>query len=316
MRLRLRGGQLNKARRGELYFVPPSGYEWDSDTSRFRLDRDEQVTQAIRLVFERFRLDGSAYAVARYLIRTGLKIPVRDLTTRTLHWVDPRQGQILSMLHNPIYAGVYAYGRHEYGKGLVDGELRQRVTKLPQSSWKACIRDHHPAYISWEEFTANQTKLEGNCTRTAGKHQRSAAREGAAVLQGLAMCGRCGQRMHSGYTGNAGRFVYQCNPQRSGRYGFCWSVAGKLVDQAVIRRFFEVIQPPELELGLAVTRETQRQVAELSSQWRLRLERLEYETRLAERRYKATDPEYRVVARTLEREWNEKLGELEELRHE
>ena len=126
MRLRLDGAKLHKARRGELYFVPASGYAWDPGTARFRFDPDEQVQRTVQLVFERFRLDGSAYGVARSFARHGLTLPARDVPTRQLRWGPPRQTLIRSILHNPIYAGAYVYGRSEERLGLVNGQLRRR----------------------------------------------------------------------------------------------------------------------------------------------------------------------------------------------
>jgi DNA invertase Pin-like site-specific DNA recombinase len=156
MRLRLQGGKLSKARRGELFFSPPTGYEWDEATRRFRLDSDEQVQQAIRLIFERFRFDGSAGAVARYFVGHELKRPVRDPTMRRVRWARPTRELILKVLSSPMYAGAYVYGRREVRISLVDGQLRQRRTRLlSQELWKACLRDHHPAYIPWEQFMAN-----------------------------------------------------------------------------------------------------------------------------------------------------------------
>ena len=315
MRLRLEGGRLSKARRGELYFVPASGYEWDPGTSRFRLDPDEQVQRAIRLVFERFRLDGSAYAAARYFARHGLTLPARDMPSRELRWGPPRQTLIGSILHNPMYAGAYVYGRYEERTGLVDGQLRRRTAKRPQHAWPICLRDHHPAYISWDEFMANQKKLHENRTSSrSALDQRGAAREGHALLQGLVLCGRCGHRMNTQYCGNRRRAVYQCYSNIG--TGLCWSVPARAIDQAVVARFLDVVKPPEIELALAVVREAERQGSEVDRQWTLRLERARYEAQLAERRYKAIDPDHRVVARTLEREWNDKLTELERLEGE
>jgi DNA invertase Pin-like site-specific DNA recombinase len=320
MRLRLQGGKLSKARRGELFFRPPSGYEWDETSFRFRMDPDEQVQRIIRLVFERFRLDGSAYAVMRYLAGQGLKLPARNIPTRELRWMPPRHSFILSILHNPVYAGAYVFGRREERTALVDGELRRRrVTMLPQEMWKACIPDRHPAYISWDEYMANQRKLNENRTnRSQAPERRGAAREGSALLQGLALCGRCGHRMSVQYQGPDRRSHYECRSAmtHAGDTKSCWSVSGRAIEEAVAKLFLEVVQPPDLELGLAVAREAERQAGEVDRQWRLRLDRLRYEARLAERRYKTIDPENRNVARTLEREWNDKLRELEELERE
>ena len=177
MRLRLQGGKLNKARRGELFFVPPAGYEWNAATRRFRLDPDEQVQRAVRLVFERFRLDASAYGVTRSFAQHGLEMPSRSINTRALRWVPARQTLIISMLHNPIYAGAYVFGRHESRLGFVDGQLRTRTRTLSQEAWRTCIRNHHPAYISWDEFMANQKKwscpglVEGELLSRSSLHQ-------------------------------------------------------------------------------------------------------------------------------------------------
>ncbi|PTL74904.1 recombinase family protein [Vitiosangium sp. GDMCC 1.1324] len=314
MRLRLQGGKLSKARRGALHITPPVGYEWEEETGRFRFDPDEGVQRAVRLVFERFRLEGSAYAVLRYFMKNGLKLPVREPGTHQLHPVPPRYTLLLSMLHNPTYAGAYVFGRNERHMALVDGQLRrQRRTRLPREAWKVCLKNHHPAYISWEEYEANQKRLATNHPSYQQPDQRGAAREGSALLQGLVLCGRCGHRMQTAYR-ESGRPYYEC--RRITDKGMCWTVSAAGIDEAVARLFLETVQPPEIELGLAITREVERQAQEVERQWKLRLERAHYEAQLAERRYKAVDPDNRVVARTLEREWNEKLGELESLERE
>jgi DNA invertase Pin-like site-specific DNA recombinase len=257
MRLRLEGGKLSKARRGELGFVPPAGYEWDAATARFRFDADEQVQGAVRLVFERFRLDGSAYGVARYFAQHGLTLPARDVPARALRWVPPRPTLIVSMLHNPIYAGAYVFGRHEYRLGLVDGQLRHRARTLPQAAWRTCLRDHHPAYICWDEFMTNQKQLDDNRTKPKAPDRRGAAREGAGLLQGLVLCGRCGHRLSTRYCGSQGRATYMCHPNVG--HGTCWSVSAPTIDRAVSRLFLDAIQPPEIELSLAVLREAEHQ---------------------------------------------------------
>lgn len=319
MRLRLQGGRLSKARRGELFLVPPTGYEWDEAAHRLRLDPDEQVQRAVHLVFERFRLDGSAYAVMRYFASHGLKMPARP-HGRDLHWVPLRHKAILDMLHNPLYTGAYVFGRKESRMALVDGQLRQHhITQMPREDWKVLLRDHHPAYISWEEYMANQKRLHANRTDLRSPDRRGASREGAALLQGLALCGRCGRRMTVRYRGARHHAYYECvrapTEQVDGKRS-CLIVAARAIDEAITRLFLEVVQPPEIELSLAVAREVERQAGELNRQWKLRLERVRYEAQLAERRYKAVDPDNRVVARTLEREWNDRLRELEELGRE
>lgn len=319
MRLRLQGGRLSKARRGELFLPPPVGYQWDEATHRLRLDPDEQVQRMVHLVFERFRMEGSAFAVMRYFERNGLKMPVRDQSMHQVRWGPARHGTMLQMLHNPAYAGAYVFGRREEHLALVDGQLkRRRIIRMPQEEWKVCLRDHHPAYISWEEYLANQKKLHENRSNSKLPDQRGAAREGHALLQGLVLCGRCGHRMQTRYHGLRRHAYYECRSPtpEGGDKRMCWMVAAAAIDEVIARLFLEVTQPPEIELGLAVAREVERQVGEVHHQWKLRLERVRYEAQLAERRYKAIDPDNRVVARTLEREWNDRLRELEETEHE
>ncbi len=313
MRLRLSGGRMNKARRGEYFQLPPAGYEWDRSAARYRLDPDEQVQRAVRLVFERFRLDRSAYAVVRYFASNGLRLASREFGTheRGVHWIEPRHASVLKMLHNPTYAGAYVFGRSEERLALVDGRVRRRhKTLLPMEAWKVCLRDRHPAYISWEEYLANRRQLHDNRTNTPTPERRGAAREGSALLQGLALCGRCGHRMAVHYTAPTQRGVYACGTASE---GFCWTVPAKTIDIAVARLLLQALSPPEVELGLAVAREVERQGDEIDLQWKLRLDRARYDAQLAERRYKAVDPDNRVVARSLERDWEDRLREFERL---
>ena len=314
MRLRLDGGKLSKARRGELHITPPTGFVWDIGTSRFRLDPDERVQHAVRLVLQRFRIDGSAYGVLQYLERQGLQMPALDKATGEVRWGPPSFSHILDILHNPAYAGAYVFGRRTSRVGLVEGNPRRRTRRLPESEWKICLRDRHPAYITWDEFLANQRKLGSN--RMIGS--RGPAREGSALLQGLAICGRCGRPMSPRYHRGDASAVYACVSLtvRPGADRQCWAVSARAIDRAVATLFLQVVHVPELELALAVARETERQAQEVERQWALRRERLAYDARLAERRYKAVDPDNRVVARTLEREWNEKLREVERLEHD
>ena len=321
MRLRLQGGALNKARRGDLYRRPPTGYEWDAEKSRLVLYPDDEVQQAVRLVFERFRIDGSAGAVLRYFSRHGLLLPTRDSGLGEIAWRPPRHALIINMLHNPAYAGAYVFGGRESKLGLVNGEVRRcEVRWLPQESWKVCLREHHPGYIGWNEFMENRKKLEANRANHQIPAERGAAREGDALLQGLVRCGRCGHRMNTYYHTRKGKggARYRCRAlnRRLGRSGECWTLGAGAVDDAVVERFLEAAAPAGIDLSLAVANETERQVREVAEQWERRLDRARYEARHAERRYKAVDPDNRNVARTLEKEWNEKLSDLERLQTE
>lgn len=317
MRLRLEGGRLSKARRGELYFCPAAGYEWDRSTCRFRFDPDERVQRTIFLIFERFRLSGSAYVVTRYFAQAGLLLPVRDFQTRELKWVPASYTLIISILHNPIYAGTYVFGRTEQRMGLDNGKLKRRCyRRMPQEAWKSVIHDRHAAYISWEEFMANQKKLDDNRTFNWQGSRRGAAREGRSLLQGLILCGRCGRKMHTRYRGKNRLIHYRCRLTYKEVSPVCFTVSGEKIERAVEEQFLAAVIPKNIDLSLNLVRETEKQIKEIDIQWKLRIEQLQYECRLAERRYKAIDPDNRAVARTLEREWEEKLRELEDVTQE
>lgn len=314
MRLRLHGARLSKARRGALRVSAPTGYVWDETAGRLRLDPDERIQHMVRLIFERFRIDQSAGAVSRYLVEQGLTIPTRQPGGEVVS-KRPYRSLVLVLLHNPIYAGAYVYGRRESRTAFVDGELRRgHVRNLPRAEWKVCLPDQHVGYISWEEFLSNQDTLDGNRNRRRPPGSPGPARQSQALLQGLVLCGRCGAHM-SVQQGGAAAARYICTaPLQNGTGAkVCWSVAASAIDGRVGEQFLEVATPPQLELSLAVTREVERRAGELEHQWTLRLERARYEARLAERRYMAVDPDNRVVARTLERDWEEKLRAVESL---
>lgn len=319
LRLRLNGGLLAKARRGEVTFRLPTGYMWD-EAERLVFDPNEQVQRAIRLIFERFRLDESAYAVGRYFHKHGLQMPLRWPTTGELRWTAPRYSWVREVLRNPLYTGAYVFGRREQRTALVDGHVRHaRVREVPMDEWQVCIKDHHPAYITWEEYVKNQKTLRDHSValRASEPMVRGAAREGSALLQGLVLCGRCASRMHALYAKPKYTFyVCAAAKKKLASAGKCWSVSTRAIDQAVVDEFLAVIQPAEIDLSLAVARDAQKQAGEIDRQWQLQLEQARYAARLAERRYKAVDPDNRTVARTLEREWNEKLEELSRLERE
>jgi DNA invertase Pin-like site-specific DNA recombinase len=197
MRLRLRGAQISKARRGEHYISPPVGYEWASATERLCLDPDAEVQRALRLVFERIRIERSAYGVARYFIAHDLKLPARRAGSRELVWSAPRPSRILQILANPTYAGAYVYGRRQHTVGLADGQVVRRSRRIPADEWKIVHRDHHPAYVSWEQYMTNRKMLRDNRPHRDLPDRHGAPRKGECLLQGIVLCGRCGCRMHA-----------------------------------------------------------------------------------------------------------------------
>jgi DNA invertase Pin-like site-specific DNA recombinase len=308
--LRLHGALRSKARRGELRIGPPTGYVWNG--RRFELDPDESVQAAIRLCFERYLVEPSAWAVARWAQEHGVRIPARRncVGGTELVWNEATPHRLLEMFKNPAYAGVYAYGRRPCKKAIVSGEIRrQRLNGRDPEQWAVRIEQAHVGYITWEQYVKNQQKLKDNLTRPA---TRGAAREGNALLSGLVLCGQCGHRVGVTYA-SGGPHYYRCYgepPLRSA----CTTLPGKAIDRAVEQLFLETMVPSELELSLAVERETDARAQSLARQWKLRIERAEYEARHAERRYKAVDPDNRVVARTLENDWERCLRDLEQVR--
>lgn len=308
--LRLHGALRSKARRGELRIGPPTGYVWGGH--RFELDPDEAVQAAIRLCFERFTVEPSAWAVARWAQEHGVRIPARRncVGGTELVWNAATPHRLLEMYKNPAYAGVYVYGRRPCKKVIVNGEIRQqRLNGRDPEQWAVRIEQAHVGYITWEQYMKNQQKLKDNLTRPAA---RGAPREGTALLSGLLVCGQCGHRVGVTYSRD-GLHYYRCYGEPPLRRS-CTTLPGKAIDRAVEQLFLDTMVPSELELSLAVEHETDARAQTLARQWQLRIEHAEYEAKHAERRYKAVDPDNRVVARTLEGEWERCLRELERVR--
>ncbi|HEX5754189.1 MAG TPA: recombinase family protein [Archangium sp.] len=316
MHLRLRGGILHKAKKGELVFPPPTGYVFENGALVF--DPDEQVQKAIRLLFERFRLEGSVSGTVRYFARNKLLFPSRHAhrgAPAEIRWHVLDVPHALSILRNPVYAGAYAWGRNRERRVLVGGVVRRKQEKLEaREQWHAFFRDAHPGYITWEEHLENLKRIEENAVRSGYVHGRGAPRNGQALLQGLVLCGKCGRRMSPLYP-VAHSPSYQCSRHNYGE-GNCWSTVARRIDDKVVETLLAAFAPPELDLSLAVLKEVERQAADVDRQWKLRLERARYEAQRAERQYNAVEPENRVVARTLETRWNQKLQELAQVEHE
>jgi DNA invertase Pin-like site-specific DNA recombinase len=313
LRLRLHGARRRKAQRGELRFAAPTGYVWVE--CGFEMDPDEAVRGAIRMVFERFAIEPTMHATVRWARQEGFRVPTRRSFsdgTSELSWKPLATSRLREILKNPIYAGAYAYGRRSEKKILVDGEVRNVRQSKASQEWVALIPGAHEGYITWERHLSNLEKMRQNAARHS---TRGAAREGRALLTGILLCGRCGRRMRATYAPRSEqRWTYVCYGEQDHAERICWMVSGRGIDAAVEDLLLRMIVPSELDLTLAVEREVAAQTASLHEQWKLRLEQAQYEARCAERRYKAVDPDNRVVARTLEREWESRLRDLEEVR--
>jgi DNA invertase Pin-like site-specific DNA recombinase len=309
LKARMRGGVLNKARRGELQMAPPIGLVYLPDGS-IRLDPDQEVQSALRMVFETFERIGSAMKTVRFFRDEGLRFPRRirtGINKGDLLWGKPEHSRILQILHNPRYAGAFVYGRTRSAQ-KPDGKYTG--VKVPREKWQYLIRDAHPGYISWERFEANQKRLTENTLAFAAERKFGPVREGPALLQGRVLCGVCGERMGVHYWVQNGNVVptYVCQ-ERSVRCGarVCQNVPGRVVDRAVSDLLLELVQPLTLEVALAVQQEVEARFAETDALHRQQVERARYEAELARRRYMSADPDNRLVADALEAEWNEKL---------
>src|SRR5215469_12597764 len=320
-RARLLGGKLNKAKKGELRFPLPVGFCYDEE-GRTILDPDEEVRTAVGLVFRLFRETGTAFAVMQRFAASALRFHKRSYGGAwdgKIIWGRLTHGRVLDLLKNPSYAGRYVFGRYRYRRGgSPEGKVHPRKHAVAMPDWRVSLQDHHPGYISWEEFLHNQERLEKNRTHGEETVLAGPAREGLALLQGLLLCGHCGRRLTVRYTGNGGIYPrYQCTWLRRENLGTrkeCLNLRCDLLDAAVAEEVLKALQPPELELALAALAELESRDQVLGRQWQMRIERAEYEAALAERRYLEVDPSQRLVASTLERRWNDALLQLEDLK--
>jgi DNA invertase Pin-like site-specific DNA recombinase len=321
LRQRLLGGKLTKAELGELRFRLPVGLMYDP-IGKVVLDPDEEVQAAIHLVFTLFEQYGSALAVVKHFTAHHLRFPDR-LWKRTqkgeLVWEPLRCGRVLSLLHNPFYAGTYVYGRTKTRRHALPGEeprIKGRTRQVKREDWPIVLLDAHPGYITWEQFGRNQQVLDENRTWRP-EERRGAAREGSALLQGIVLCGVCGRRMNVRYLSDGSIPSYECRQAHAQlAEKTCQTMRGDGIDQAVATCFLEAIQPAHLAVSLSTLDQLEARAKQLDRQWQLRLERAQYEADLARRRYTAVDPDNRLVARSLERDWNEKLTEVEQLHRE
>jgi DNA invertase Pin-like site-specific DNA recombinase len=309
LKARMRGGQLNKARRGELEMCPPVGLVYRSDGT-IGLDPDIEVQKALRLVFETFERTGSAVETVRFFHQQGLLFPRRlrvGSNKGDLLWAPPQHARILQVLHNPRYAGAFAYGRTRT-RHLPDGTTK--VIKMARPDWQFVMPGTHQGYIDWEHFETNQRRLADNARAFAGERRAGPPREGPALLQGRVLCGLCGERMGVRYHQEHSRMVpvYICQEIAVRRGGqLCQTVPGKVVDAAVANLMIEMMTPMTLAVTLNVQCELEARAAETDALRRKHVERLRYDAELARRRYMKVDPDNRLVADSLESEWNDKL---------
>jgi DNA invertase Pin-like site-specific DNA recombinase len=312
LRARLRGGVLSKARRGELASPLPVGFVY-GPAGKVVLDPDTSVQQAIRHLFATFTRTGSARATVKAFTTEGVLFPLRVRTgpnKGTLTWTPLRHHRVLQVLHNPRYAGAFAFGRRTQRKAP-DGTIRYQLQDRDQ--WLALIPEAHAGYISWADYEANQARLAESAQARGEDRRASPPREGPALLQGLVICGRCGDRMTVRYHHRGGMTVPDYNCQRAGistGTPACASIPGEAVDRAISGLLLETVTPLALEVALTVQAELEARAAEADQLRRADVERARHAAELARRRYLAVDPGNRLVAATLEADWNDALRQL------
>jgi DNA invertase Pin-like site-specific DNA recombinase len=319
IRARLHGGKLNKARKGELRFPLPVGYVFEDD--KIALDPDQEVQGAVRTLFDLFQREGTAYAVVQCFDELGLRFPRRaygGAWDGRLIWGRLTHSRVLGVLANPAYTGTYVYGRYQSCKHISQtGEIRSQLRRMPQDQWRVSLPDHHPGYITWEQFLANRQRLQANRTNT--EVLAGPAREGLCLLQGLLVCGICGRRLGVRYTGNGGLYpIYQCiwRHREALASSACMSVPSKPLDSAIAERVVAAVTPLTIKLALEALTSLEERDQAIAAQWRRRIERAHYDADLAERRYEAVDPHNRLIASTLEQRWNDAAQRVLELEAE
>lgn len=317
LQARLKGGILHKASRAALKVPLPVGFLY-AENQAVIFDPDAQIQQAIRLLFATFKRTGSAWATVKYFRKEGLVFPRRVRSgphTGELHWMPLQHSTVLKVLRNPRYAGAFSFGRTQTRKHP-DGSLH--VQALPQDQWLFLIREVHAGYISWEEYEANLAQLRANRQAHGEDRRNGPPREGPALLQGLLICGRCGNRMTVGYhdvkSGQRLYPEYRCQKERieRGEDKYCQRLLGAGLDTVIADLLLAQMTPLAIETSMAIHEELHAQAQEASRLRTQQVERARYVAELAQRRFLRVDPENRLVADVLEADWNARLRELAE----
>jgi DNA invertase Pin-like site-specific DNA recombinase/transposase len=313
---RMQQGLYHKAQKGELRFHLPAGYQFDNNSKIIKI-LDEQVTHIIDLTFKKFFEIGTVHGVVKYFLANNLQFPRNATFDKKIRWVRPYYRAVRSTLGNPLYSGTYVFGRTKVIKELdATGNQKLRIITKNMEDWDVIIHDHHPAYITWEQYLEIQKQIQKNISPPKD-HASRVVREGSALLQGIVRCGNCGRSMSVSYHGqnNQSYHYYRCNKQyHSFAKSFCQAIGGRRIDKTVSEIFLETISPASLNIQLKAMRQIDQQQDTALDQLKLQLERAQYEADRAFRQFDAIEPENRLVARPLERKWNEGLKHVEQLK--
>jgi Recombinase/Recombinase zinc beta ribbon domain len=315
LQARMRGGLLNKARRGELVVPLPVGFVYDADGHTV-LDPDKAVQESVRLLFATFRRTGSAMATVKAFRQQGLLFPRRaqgGFSDEKLFWGELTRARVILTLKNPRYTGAFVYGRHRNRQRPNRSGRYSRL--VPREEWLVLLRDAHPGYLPWEDYEENLRRLRENAQAYGVERRKSPPREGPALLQGLAICGICGARMMVHYRdrGKGLESEYWCERGKTEEaLPFCQRIPGKAADEAVSQLIVESVNPLALEVALSVQKELRTRFEEADHLRRAHVERARFDAEQAQRRYMRVDPDNRLVADSLEGEWNRKLRALQE----
>ena len=318
LKARLLGGIISKAQRAELKVPLPVGLVYDQE-QRVVLDPDQQVQNSLRHLFTTFVRTGSAWGTVQAFRREGVKFPRRGQAgAGELTWCELTHAVVLATLHNPRYAGTFCFGRT---RTWTDAQGKWHCDRVPRDQWRFVQKDAHPGYLSWEQYEANQARLLANQQAHGGGERKAggAAREGPALLQGLVLCGKCGRPMTLRYHQRGGRLTpdYVCAKTAVEQSEpVCQSIPGGGVDEAVGKLLVQSVTPLALEVVLKVQEELQARLDEADRLRQQHVQRAQYEADQARVRYMRVDPNNRLVADTLETQWNDKLRLLAQAKEE
>jgi len=313
---RMRGGLINKAKRGELKRPIPIGYIYDDD--RVIKDPDMEVQNAVEMLFDAFRRTGSAHGAVKHFKAKGYKFPYKigkGFRKGDVEWIDMGFSHALNILHNPFYAGVYFYGKYQ----RVWTSEGKKTIEAPRKDWHIFIRNHHEAYIPFDEFEANEQIISENRTQRKSLEKKTPPREGPALIQGLVWCGKCGRRMSVQYNHRNGQLipVYKCDNAAVHHGGDpCQYITGDVIDSKISELLVNRLTPEVIEQAVSVQKELDHRQEETLNYYQMRVEKCRYDAELARKRFMNVDPDNRLVALELESSWNLKLNALDDARKE